>query len=473
MAGSKRPLLLRLAGSGCEVKVFPESRYCVESEAIGMKSGRILRVCGRLMMTGALAGFVCHSGLAQQRRQFTCGETKGGDAATKLSGATRYAGGGAGFDLVASPTLFRGGSCASERPFFFSVAVPEGNYRVTVVLGSDKETKTTVRAESRRLMVDVRTVAAGGSAKEVFNVNVRTEDIEGVAGGAKVKLKPREVGALDWDEKLTLEFNGEHPGFQSLTIEPIVNVPTVYLAGDSTVVDQDKEPWAAWGQMLPVFFGTGVVIANEAESGETIRSFTAERRFDKVMSTIKRGDFLMIQFAHNDQKNGSPEATNFKGDLARYVEAVRKVGASPILVTSMNRRTFDADGKITDSLGGYPQAMREFAKEANVPLIDLNARSKTLFEAMGPQGTLKAFVHYPANTFPGQDLELKDDTHFNAYGAFELAKIVVEEIREQKLPLVKYLKKDVPRFDAARPDDVAKFVWAPSPMVSTEKPYGK
>ena len=433
---------------------------------------RTWSVCGWRMLVAAVVIMACHGGLAQQAREFTCGKTKGD--AVVLNAGTRYAeGGGPGFDLVASPTSFVGGACASDQAFFFSIAVPEGNYRVTVVLGADRETKTTVRAESRRLMAEEKTVAAGGSAKEVFNVNVRTENIAGAAAGAKVKLKPREIGALDWDDKLTLEFNGEHPGFRSLRIEPLTNVPTVYLAGDSTVVDQDKEPWAAWGQMLPVFFGPGVVIANEAESGETIRSFTGERRFDKVMSTIKPGDFLMIQFAHNDQKNGSPEATHFKANLQEYVDAVRKAGASPILVTSMNRRTFDAEGKITDSLGGYPQAMREFAKEAKVPLIDLNAGSKTLFEAMGPQGTLKAFVHYPANTFPGQETELKDDTHFNAYGALELAKIVVEQIREQKLPLARYLKKDLPRFDAARPDDVAKFVWAPSPMVSSEKPYGK
>jgi len=432
----------------------------------------------------SLAGTILIAGVTAQAQaplEFTCG--KAGKHMMALTESSRYpaasetaassAAPAYGFDLVASPASFADGACSSEKPFFFSVAVPDGNYQVTLVLGSGEASTTTVRAESRRLFVDRKSLAAGASAKEVFNVNVRTDTIAGAtAPGNKVRLKPREIGALDWDDKLTLEFNGDHPGFRSVSIRPITNVPTVYMAGDSTMVDQDKEPWAAWGQMLPVFFGPRIVIANEAESGETIRSFTGERRFDKIMSTIKPGDYLMIQFAHNDQKNGTPEATDFKGYLQRYVDAVRQKGAFPILVTSMNRRAFADDGTIKDTLGGYPQAMREFAKEHNVPLIDLNAMSKALFEAMGSTGTLKAFVHYPANTFPGQTTELKDDTHFNSYGAYELARAVVENIRQQKLALAKYLKKGIPPFNPAHPDDVANFVFPQSPLFEVAKPYG-
>jgi lysophospholipase L1-like esterase len=424
---------------------------------------------------------VCVSASAQKAIEFTCGKQAKG--AISLSAEKRYTAPAEsdatgrpafGFDLVASPDQFAGGACASDHAFFFSVAVPDGNYQVTVVLGSGARSTTTVRAESRRLFVDKRSLAAGASATEVFNVNVRTADIAGGSGvGAKVRLKPREIGALDWDEKLTLEFNGEHPSVRSIAVRPIGDVPTVYMAGDSTMVDQDKEPWAAWGQMLPVFFGPRVVIANEAESGETIRSFTGERRFDKIMSTIKKGDYLIIQFAHNDQKNGSPETTDFQGSLAKYVDAVTAKGAHPILVTAMNRRTFDAEGHITDSLGGYPQATRAFAEERKLPLIDLNAMSKTLFEAMGQDGTIKAFVHYPANTFPGQTTELKDDTHFNSYGAYELARAVVQSMRDQKMPLAAYLKAGIPAFDPAHPDSVATFDLPRSPLFELEKPYGK
>ena len=139
-----------------------------------------------------------------------------------------------------------------------------------------------------------------------------------IAGDAtqRVKLKPREVGSLDWDSKLTLEFNGEHPGFRSIEIKPIRET-TIYLAGDSTVVDQDVEPWAAWGQMLPRFFRPGVVIANHAESGETIRSFEGERRFAKVMSLIQPGDYLFMQFGHNDQKPNAVSVGRLQGVACR------------------------------------------------------------------------------------------------------------------------------------------------------------
>jgi lysophospholipase L1-like esterase len=418
--------------------------------------------------------------------RFTCSAKAHGG--TILSAATLYKApvGSApalGFDLGTVPTSFSSNACSSGKPFFFSVAATDGNYRVTLVLGGPAASTTTVRAESRRLMVDKMSVAAKGSKTIVFNVHVRSATIYSPASATSataalpvVRLKPREIGALDWDEKLTLEFNGDNPSVRSITIQPIADVPTVYLAGDSTVVDQDKEPWAAWGQMLPVFFGPGVSIANEAESGETIRSFVEERRYAKVMSTIQPGDYLLIQFAHNDQKSGSgyvPAMTDYKDYLRRYIADARAHDATPILVTSMNRRNFDAQGKIVQTLGDYPQAMREVAAEQKVALIDLNALSKTLFEAMGQDGTLHAFVHYPANTFPDQPIELKDDTHFNSYGAYELARAIVQSIRDQRLPLAQYLHPDIATFDPAHPDALAEWKLPPSPNVSAATPYGR
>ena len=427
---------------------------------------------------GAVLAMALLSGLAagQEVKRFTCG-TGGG---VKLTAASVYGGSGYGFDLGTAPAVVSDGTCGGEKPFFFSVAAGDGDYRVTVVLGGKTASTTTVKAESRRLLVLEEQVKAGGEKHETWVVHVRTPEIAGQAPDAngkpvRVKLKPREIGALDWDDKLTLEFNGAHPAVREIEVEKVQDVPTVYLAGDSTVVDQDKEPWAAWGQMLPAFFGPGVAIANEAESGETIKSFVGERRLLKVMSTIKRGDWLMVQFAHNDQKPGAGFVSEeeYKGLLRSYIAQAREKGATAVLVTSMNRRKFDEAGKIEQTLGGYPGWTREVAASEKVGLIDLNAMSKTLFEAMGPEGTLKAFVHYPANTFPGQAGELKDDTHFNAYGAYELARCVVESIREQRLGLAGYLRATPGRFDAARPDAVADWRWPASPLVSTETPYGR
>jgi lysophospholipase L1-like esterase len=216
--------------------------------------------------------------------------------------------------------------------------------------------------------------------------------------------------------------------------------------------------------MLPRFFRPGVVVANHAESGETIRSFEGEHRFAKVMSVIQPGDYLFMQFGHNDQKPNAVSIDDYKKLLVEYIAQTRAKGATPVLVTSMNRRTFDAGGKITNSLAGYPDAVRDVAAAQHAALIDLNAMSKTLFEAMGPEGSLKAFMHYPANAFPNQTEAISDNTHFNKYGAFELARCMAHGIREAKLPLRKLLSKGMPDFDPLKPDPEADFDLPATPI---------
>jgi lysophospholipase L1-like esterase len=379
-----------------------------------------------------------------------------------LSPTTRFTNTTAGFDLVDSPTV-SDRACHSDKPFFFSVAIPEGNYRVNVVLGGPQASVTTVRAEGRRLMLEKFPTKPNESLTKSFDVNVRYPEINGDATNT-VKLKPREDGILNWDHKLTLEFNGDNPSIRSIDIEPIKE-PTIYLAGDSTVVDQYYEPWAAWGQMLPRFFIPGVVIANHAESGETSHSFVTEHRLEKIMSLMQPGDYLFIQFAHNDMKPNAVSIDDYKKLLTDYISQTHAKNATPVLVTSMNRRTFDADGKITNSLAGYPNAMREVADAQHVALIDLNAMSKTLFEALGPEASMKAFMHYPANAYPNQTAAINDDTHFNSYGAYELARCVVHGIREANLPLTKFLAPDVPDFNPAHPDPLIDFHLPPTPIL--------
>jgi len=399
------------------------------------------------------------STLTGHAQRFVCGQAHSGSV--ELTATSVYSAATPGFDLNTAPGV-GSKSCSSDKPFFFSVALPEGSYRVTVVLGGNQASTTTVWAEARRLMLDKVTTNPNGSARRSFDTNVRVPEIAGDANHM-VKRKPREIGNLDWDNKLTLEFNGDHPSFRSISIEP-VKEPTVYLAGDSTVVDQDVEPWAAWGQILPRFFRPGIVVANHAESGETIKSFVGEQRFAKVMSMMQPGDYLFMQFGHNDQKLNAVSIDEYKGLLADYIAQTRAKGATPVLVTSMNRRTFDADGKITNSLAGYPDAAREVAAAQHVALIDLNAMSKTLFEAMGPDGSMKAFMHFPANAFPNQATAISDDTHFNKYGAYELARCIVQGIRDDKLPLRKFLSKDAPGFDPSKPDPQATFNLPATPI---------
>jgi lysophospholipase L1-like esterase len=410
-----------------------------------------------LLPLAALYLSTAHAQLNPNLMKYACGPANRMFAT--LSPASRFTDTTAGFDLLDSPAI-TGKSCTSDKPFFFSVPIPEGSYRITVVLGGPQTSVTTVRAEGRRLMLEKIATASDASVTKIFDTNVRYPEISGDPNNL-VKLKPRELGILNWDHKLTLEFNGDHPSVRSIDIEPIPHEPVIYLAGDSTVVDQYYEPWAAWGQMLPRFFLPGVVVANHAESGETSRSFVGEKRLAKIMTTMKPGDYLFIQFAHNDMKPGAVSLDDYKKLLIDYIAQTRAKGATPVLVTAMNRRTFDDAGKITNSLSGYPDATREVAAQQKVALIDLNAMSKTLFDTMGPEGTLKAFMHYPANSFPGQTAAISDDTHFNSYGAYELARCIVHGIREASLPIVKFLDPTVPDFDPAHPDPVFHLPFTP------------
>lgn len=351
--------------------------------------------------------------------------------------------------------------CTSNSPFYFSVALPEGNYRVSVGFGDDQAaTSTVVKAELRRLMVERVDTQKGIFDIRRFIVNIRTPQI---STGGEVKLKDRERTSESWawDNKLTLEFNGSRPTINAIEVQR-VDVPTIFLLGDSTVCDQPSEPYASWGQMITRFFGGKVAVANHAESGESLKSSRAAKRLDKVLSLMRPDDYLLIQYGHNDEKEkgeGVGAFTTFKNDLKDFVEEARKKGGIPILITPVQRRTFAADGHVTNSHGDYPEAVRQIAKEENVPLIDLTARSKELYEALGQENSGRLFKD-------------GDGTHHNNYGAYQLAKIIVQSIRDQHLPIAKYLVKNLPKYDPKRPDDFATFAIPPSPAVTNVKPLG-
>jgi lysophospholipase L1-like esterase len=356
----------------------------------------------------------------------------------------------------------RGDLCTSDKAFYFSVALPEGNYSVRVTFGDAEEaTVTTVKAELRRLMVERVETARGRFASRTFTVNVRRPEI---AGGGEVKLKDREKATemWAWDEKLTLEFNNTRPSVCAIEITKLVRSPTIYLLGDSTVCDQPLEPYNSWGQMLTRFFKPGVVIANNAESGESLRSSLAARRLDKVLSTMRTGDYLFLQYGHNDEKEkgeGVGAFTTYKADLKKFILETRKRGGVPVLVTPVHRRTFDETGKIRNSHGDYPEAVRQVAREENVPLIDLNAMSKVFYESLGPERSKIAFKE-------------GDGSHHNNYGSYELAKCIVEGVKAAKLGIAKYLANDTPAFDPSRPDPFESFSVPASPMGTSTKPLG-
>lgn len=363
--------------------------------------------------------------------------------------------------------------------FYFSVKLPEGNYDVKVTLGDTKGTSaTTVRTECRRLMLQNIRTKYGEVTEQAFTVHVRDSLIRDSKGNVtdKVRLKPRERSYAQWDDVLTLEFNDSLPKVCAVEITPNKTATTIFLAGDSTVTDQPEDPYASWGQMFPAYLVPfKVAVANYAESGETLLAFEHEKRFAKIWSMAKPGDYLFIEFTHNDQKPGPNHLdpfTTFKETLKKYIAEAKKRGMVPVLITSTNRRNFDADGHIVNTLLEYPEVMRQTAAEEKIALIDLTAMSKVLYEAWGEKESVKGFVHYPANTFPKQVKALEDNTHFNPYGADELAKCVVSSIRSQNLPMAKFISKSFKDYNPAHPVPAERFYWPQSGFTNLSKPDG-
>lgn len=363
----------------------------------------------------------------------------------------------------------------SEGLFYFSVAVPDGNYKVTVTVGSKKKkANTTVRAESRRLYVYDAETKKGEFRSFSFVVNKRNTTI-GMPDGKTdvVKIKPREKGALLWDDKLTIEINGDVPACSSIRIEP-TDVPTLYLCGNSTVVDQDKEPWTSWGQIFPYWLNDQVAVANYAESGLTASSFYAQNRLKKILSLAKKGDYVFIEFGHNDQKEknaGAGAFYNFTYMLKTYVDQIREKGAEPIFVTPTQRRIWEG-GRIKETHEKYPDAMRFVAKDLSVQLIELHDMTRTFFETLGVEDSKRSLVHYPAGTFPHQDKAFEDNTHWNPYGAYEISKMIVKGIKDLQLPLVQYINSNYQDYDPAKPDDWKTFHWSNGPFIDIAKPDG-
>ena len=357
---------------------------------------------------------------------------------------------GFGYEPGAQVAMGDGGNTTtSDRPFFFSVKVPEGNYDVRVTIGDSHEaTTTTVKAESGRLMLERVEVPAGQVVVRTFTTNVRTPQLPklpmNAPGREEVSLDRFDsANSRDWDDKLTVEFVSSHAALRAIEITPAPAAPTVYIAGDSTVTDRDGGGDVSWGQLLPRFFKPGVAVSNHAQSGETLKSFANALRLDKILSQMKKGDYLFIQFAHNDSKDSWPQTyvepeTTYKAYLKVYIAEARLRGATPVLITPMDRGV-RGTGAPTHGHDGYPQAMREVAEEEHVPLIDLYNISIVFYENAGAD----------APTI------LADGTHSTAYGGYEFAKCIVMGIKQNKLDLANFIVDDFRDFDPAHPDSEA------------------
>ncbi|WP_282941457.1 rhamnogalacturonan acetylesterase [Paenibacillus sp. RC67] len=302
------------------------------------------------------------------------------------------------------------------------VDVPYGAYKVSVTVGnSEAASVTTVKAGLGRLMLDNIRMEAGQTARLAFAVFVE-------------------------DGQLKLAFSGEAPSVRAIEIERAPHLPTLFLAGDSTVTDQPsgQYPYAGWGQMLGKFLGPDIAILNHARSGRSSKSFIKENRLNNIWNKMKASDYLFIQFAHNDEKDndgGTEPFTSYQQYLKEYIDGARQRGAYPVLVAPMHRRFFDEQHCIKNTHGEYIEAMRQLAEQEGVPFLDLAAKSKRLFDNLGEEATKAIFMWADPGALPNLPEGVQDNTHFSQYGGVEMAKLVVECIQEAgSEPLNKYLR---------------------------------
>ncbi|MFV0540953.1 MAG: rhamnogalacturonan acetylesterase [Aestuariibaculum sp.] len=214
---------------------------------------------------------------------------------------------------------------------------------------------------------------------------------------------------------------------------------TIYMIGDSTMSNKknpETNPEHGWGQVLPQYFTDDVVIDNRAANGRSSKSFIGEGRWDNILKTLKKGDYVFIQFGHNDQKIKSPNRyTNphvaYRHNLIKYIADTRDRGAIPILFSSIVRRNFNEYGTLIDTHGEYPMEARLVALEYEVPFIDLQYFTEQLEKSYGVEGSKKLHLHFEPGENPYYKEGKYDNTHLSNLGANEVAKLAIKVLKEK------------------------------------------
>lgn len=220
----------------------------------------------------------------------------------------------------------------------------------------------------------------------------------------------------------------------------------VYLVGDSTMSVKlvSKYPETGWGMPFANYFDESIVVDNRSQNGRSTKSFITEGRWKSVTDSLKAGDYVFIQFGHNDEvKTKSTYTTEeeFKNNLAKYVAESKKAGAFPILITPVARRSFDQQGKVKESHQLYSEIVRTVASEMQVPLIDLDKVSMALLQEMGAENSKLLFNKLAAGQNPNYPAGIDDNTHFNEYGARRIAELVLLELKKLNLDLANRIVK--------------------------------
>lgn len=214
--------------------------------------------------------------------------------------------------------------------------------------------------------------------------------------------------------------------------------PTLFIAGDSTaaIKGAGEKPMTGWGEYLQSYFGASVRIENRAINGRSTKSFISDGRLEAIRKEFKAGDYLFIQFGHNDEKKDDPlrytdPETEYRCNLIQYIEAARQLGGTPVLLTSVSRRRFNSAGELDPfAVGAYPEVMRQVAEETHTPLLDIFTASQALYRSLGEEASKKLFMHLPEKAHPNYPNGVTDDTHFSDEGAQQIAKLVVQALKQ-------------------------------------------
>ncbi|MDQ0871553.1 DNA sulfur modification protein DndE [Paenibacillus sp. V4I3] len=222
----------------------------------------------------------------------------------------------------------------------------------------------------------------------------------------------------------------------------------LFIAGDSTAASypQERSPMAGWGQMIGRYFNDSVVVVNEARNGRSSKSFINEGHLIRITDAMQEGDYLLIQFGHNDQKPEPERRTEpfgtYQMTLQTYINAAKSVGATPVLLTPVQRRQFNEEGTYVQSHGDYPEAVRQLAQREGVACIDLCTLSEMKLVSLGPDGSKSLFVWLRPGEHPNYPDGCADNTHFNERGAGEMALLVREGLIRAGLPISTYFTQE-------------------------------
>lgn len=223
----------------------------------------------------------------------------------------------------------------------------------------------------------------------------------------------------------------------------------VYLIGDSTMADKpgtpEENPERGWGQLLPIYFNENVSVHNHAVNGRSSKSFLGEGRWESVLKDLKSGDYVFIQFGHNDQKYKDPSRytnpwTGYRRNLEKYVKETRAKGAYPILLSSIVRRKFNEHGTLIDTHSEYPFVARLVAEQMDVPFIDMQMWTEDFVNELGDEKSKDIYLWVEPGAYPKLPEGKQDDTHLSLLGATQYAGFVAEEIKRLGLPLANFIK---------------------------------